>query len=335
MDFERIATEEAWAIPELFDEWREHLDGSDDPDFSSIRMILGDNPVGRRVRPCLTDTETRLKEMDENGVAMHVLSVTTPGAQVFEPGVGGKLARLLNDRLAEVVRQHPTRFAGLAAVAPQDPEGAAREIDRAINGLKLNGVIVNSHTNGEYLDEKKYWPILEAAAACNAPIYIHPRTPSRSMARPYQDYALENAIWGYQADTALHGVRLIMSGAFDAFPNLKIVLGHGGEGIPYWLHRLDYMHSRSSNWMARPKLKGLPSDYFRNNFFVTTSGQNWNPVLQFCLEVLGTDNVMWAIDYPYQGSAEAVEFMDAAPIPDDEKRKVYSLNARRVFGISG
>lgn len=334
-ELHRIATEEAWATPALLEESRKLLDASfDDSDLSTMRMILGDNPVGKRVRARLIDTQTRLQDMDDHGVTMHVLSVTTAGVQIFEPSLGSELAQQLNDQLAEIIRQHPDRFAGLAAVAPQEPQSAAREVERAMTSLGLNGVIINSHTNGEFLDDKKFWPILEAAAANRAPIYLHPRTPSREMVRPYRQFALENAIWGYQADTALHAVRLIVSGAFDQFPELTIVLGHCGEGIPYWLHRLDYMHGRSVGWSGRPALKRRPSEYFRDNFIITTSGQNWDPVLRFCLEVVGVDNIMWAIDYPYQQTSEAVEFMDNAPISDEDRRKIYSENARRVFRLT-
>jgi predicted TIM-barrel fold metal-dependent hydrolase len=216
-------------------------------------------------------------------------------------------------------------------------------MDRAINTLKLNGVIVNSHTNGEYLDETKYWPILEAAAALEAPIYIHPRAPALAMVQPYRQYNLETAIWGYQAETALHGIRLIMSGVFDRFPKLKIVLGHMGEGIPYWLYRVDFMHGAGARLGAvsaterespRPALKQRPSDYFKQNFMITTSGMNWEPVLQFCLQTLGADNIMWAIDYPYQSSTDAVPFMNAASIPDDVKARIFHRNAERVFRIA-
>ena len=207
------------------------------------------------------------------------------------------------------------------------------EMERAIRTLKLGGVMINSHTNGEYLDESNYWPILEAAAGLGVPIYIHPRSPSPAMAQPYRKYHLEHAIWGYAVETGLHAVRLIVSGVFDTYPTLKIVIGHMGENIPYALYRMDWMHARAAVAMDRPKLKLTPSEYFKRNFMITTSGVNWHAPLKFCIEVLGADNIMWAVDYPYQETHEAVRFMNEAPISDEDKAKIFHRNAERVFRI--
>jgi 5-carboxyvanillate decarboxylase len=330
--YRRIATEEAFAIPEQMDAMREVVAKATayDPDlFLWNRTLAGGTLYSR-----LLDLEDeRLRIMDQDGVAMHLLSLTSTGVQMLDADKGTALATLANDRLAEVIRRHPDRFAGLATVAPQDPARAAKEADRAIHKLKLNGVIINSHTNGEYLSEQKYWPLLEAIAALNVPLYIHPRAPVPAMAAPYRMNHLEHAIWGYQAETGLHGLQLIVSGVFDRIPNLKIVLGHMGEAIPYWLYRIDDRFQRSIPRGDRPKLKQRPSDYFKQNFMITTSGVNWHPVLQFCISVLGAGNVMWAIDYPYQDSPEAVEFMNTAPISEEDKEKIFHRNAERVFGI--
>src|SRR5262245_7129016 len=266
--FRRIATEEAWQIPEILEETRALVaSGLEDPDMVLWRILLGPSEPSRTIIRRLLDLEgERLREMAAFGVDMHVLLLTSPGVQMLPPDLGTALAALSNDRLAELIRRHPHRFAGLATIAPQDPLRAAREIERAMTVLKLNGVVINSHTNGEYLDEEKYWPILEAAAALGAPIYIHPRSPSPAMAQAYRKYHLEHAIWGYAVETGLHGVRLIMSGVFDRYPGLRIVLGHMGENIPYSLYRMDWMHTRAPVAMDRPKLKQRPSDYFRQNF---------------------------------------------------------------------
>jgi len=333
--FRRIATEEAFAIPEQMDGMRKLSNsGADDPDFDFWRGLTGDNAFARTVGGRLLDLgDERLSIMDAGGVAMHLLLLTSTGLQMFDPDSGSALATLANDRLAEAIHRHPDRYAGLAAIAPQDPGRAVKEVERAMTTLKLNGVVINSHTNGEYLDEQKFWPILDAAASLHAPIYIHPRAPSPGMAAPYRKYRLEGAIWGYQAETGLHGLRLIASGVFDRFPDLRIVLGHMGEGLPYWLYRVDFMHAHTAV-DERPKLKRRPSDYFKDNFLITTSGVNWFPALQFCLGVLGANNIMWAIDYPYQDTTEAVRFMNEAPIPDADKEKIYHGNAERVFRIA-
>ena len=324
-----IATEEAWAIPEQLAGMKEIADAATeyDPDLFLVGLQNTD-PLRRR----LLDLDgERLEIMDRGGVAVHLLSLTSTGTQTFDPDRGAALSSLANDRMADAIRRHPTRYAGLATIAPQDPVRAVKEIDRAITKLKLNGVMINSHTNGEYLDEVKYWPILEAAAALKVPVYIHPRAPSPAMAKPFRKYHLEHAIWGYQVETALHGVKLIMSGVFDQFPDLKVVLGHMGEGIPYWFYRMDWMHQRFN--MERPRIKMKPSDYFKRNFCITTSGVNWHPALRFCIEVLGADNIMFAVDYPYQETMEAVRFIREAPISETDRAKIAYLNAERVFRI--
>jgi 5-carboxyvanillate decarboxylase len=331
--YRRIATEEAFSIPEQMEAMREMATSAQeyDPDLFLWKIMTDTKgPVYSRL---LDVDDERLRVMDRDDVAVQVLSLTSTGVQMLDADRGTALATLANDRLAEAIRRHPDRYAGLGTVAPQDPARAVKEIERAVSKLKLNGFIINSHTNDEYLSERKYWPILEAIAAHDVPLYIHPRAPRPEMARAYRTDHLEHAIWGYQADVGLHGLRLITSGVFDHYPKLKIVLGHMGKAIPYWLYRIDYMHARSIIGMDRPKLKRRPSEYFKENFYITTSGVNWHPVLEFCIKVLGAERIMFAIDYPYQESSEAVEFMNGAAISEEDKEKIFHKNAERVFNI--
>lgn len=328
----RIATEEAFAIPEQLEGWKRLLAAQKDydPDLFLARVQADGGQLSRR----LVDLDgERLQIMDEAGLDMALLSLTSTGVQMFEADEAVEIASIANDRLAEAIRRHPGRYAGLAAVAPQDPVRAADEIERAIRDLKLNGVIINSHTNGEYLDEPRFRPILETAAKLQAPIYIHPRAPSPDMARPYRTYHLEHAIWGYAAETGLHAIRLIVGGVFDELPDLTIVLGHMGENIPWSLYRLDWMHGHARVAMDRPKLKQRPSDYFRQNFYITTSGVNWDPPLLYAISVLGADRVMFAVDYPYQETLEAVKFMNDAPISEADRALIFHRNAEKVFNL--
>ena len=302
-----------------------------------MRTIFNDPPagsLGEQFRRQLLSMDERLQIMDQNGVDMHLLSLTIPGVQMFERDAAIAATRSANDYLADVIRRHPARFAGLAAFAPQDPAGSAREMQRAIASLRLNGFIINSHTNNEYLDAEKYWEIFEAAEALGRPIYLHPRSPSDGMAEPFRDYQLGGSMWGYAIEAGTHAVRLIMNGVFDRFPKLKIVLGHMGEDVPYWLWRLDYMHARRSSQGQVKKLALKPSEYFLRNFAITTSGVESHDVLNYVLQVLGPDNVMWAIDYPYQPTPPAVAFMDSAAIPEAVKAKLYHGNAERIFRIA-
>ncbi|HEY6443483.1 MAG TPA: amidohydrolase family protein [Candidatus Acidoferrales bacterium] len=331
--YRRIATEEAFAIPEQMEAQRELVANAQeyDPDLFLWRVQTDPNgPVHNRL---IDLYEMRMREMDKYDVDMHLLALTSTGVQMMEPDRAVAVAEIGNDRLRDAIQRYPDRFTGLATIAVQDPPRAVKEIERAITKLKLNGIMINSHTNGEYLSEQKYWPILEAIEDLNVPLYIHPRAPIPLMAKAYKADHLEHAIWGYQAETGLHGLRLITGAVFDQFPKLQVVLGHMGEGIPYWLYRLDFMYEKVKIDFGRRKLKLSPSEYFKRNFYITTSGMNWEPTLKFCIEAMGADRIMWAIDYPYQDHPDAVEFMDAARISEKDKQAIYHGNAERVFKI--
>jgi predicted TIM-barrel fold metal-dependent hydrolase len=329
----KIATEEACSIPEVAGGLRDIArKGGNSLDLKLVNRIY--NAPADQPPPFLADLldidAGRLRGMDDSGVDMHILSLTAPGVQMFDADTGTALAMLANDRIAEAVRRHPTRFAGLATFAPQDPRRAVREMERAIGTLKLNGFIINSHTHNEYLDQEKFWPILEAAEALDAAIYIHPRAPSDGMAAPFRDYNSEGAVWGYGMETGTHAVRLMLSGVFDRFPELRIVLGHMGEAVPFWLWRLDFMGG--PRWRTRPN-KLAPSEYFKRNFAITTSGVEDHLALRYCIDRIGVDNVMWAIDHPYQPTPPAVTFLDTAPLSESEMEKVAHANAARIFHI--
>jgi predicted TIM-barrel fold metal-dependent hydrolase len=329
----RIATEEAFVIPEVLGPMLERFASEPyDPDLFFWSKAADGTPLQRRL---LDLGDERLQIMDETGVDVQVISLASTGVQQFSAEDGTALATLANDVLADAIAKHPTRYAGLASFAPQDPRRAAKEIERAMTQLGYNGVIVNSHTNGDYLDQPEYWPILEACEACDAPLYIHPRAPSPQMIQPYSAYTLEHAIWGFQAETSLHALRLIVGGIFDRFPKLKVILGHGGEGLHYWLPRLDGMHK---NFKApdgmRPDLELAPSEYIKRNFAVTTSGMNWAPSVKFALEALSPEHVMFAIDYPFVDSGMSVLQMDSIDISDEDKAKIFHRNAERIFKIA-
>lgn len=332
----RIATEEAFSIPEVADALRVLCDGPGQGiDMMLVRKIYGGvaGYQGRFLAPLLDIEGERLRDMDANGVDMQLLSLTAPGVQLFDADTATELAQVANDRLAEVIARHPTRFAGLAAFAPHSPKRAVREMERAVRSLKLNGFIVNSHTNDEYLDDPKYWPILEAAESLDRCIYIHPRGPSTMLSGPMRDYGMFAALWAYGVEVATHAVRLILSGVLDRFPKLTFCLGHMGEAVHFWLWRLDFMSARAQGTEA-PKLKLKPSEYFRRNFVITTSGQESPLALDFSIRQLGIERVLWAIDYPYQPSAPAVEFMDGVQIGEADRALLYHGNAERVFHIA-
>jgi 5-carboxyvanillate decarboxylase len=337
--FRRIATEEAFSVPAVAEAMRDvvrHLPAAN-LDLNLLRTIYDNPPEGSTgselLRRLLDLEDERIRIMDANRVDMHLLSLTSPGVQMFDADTATELATLSNDILRETIARCPSRFSGLASFAPHSPKRAAKEMDRAVNKLRLQGFIVNSHTNGEYLDDPKFRPILEAAEHLRRPLYIHPRAPSDGMADPFRSYGIEGAMWGYGVETGTHVMRLIVSGVFDRFPNLKIIIGHMGEAIPFWLWRIDFMHARAVSSNRARKIQLKPSEYFRRNFAITTSGMESPDALEFSIKVLGVENIMWAVDYPYQPTAPAVAFMDAVAISDEQKALLYHRNAERIFGI--
>ncbi len=339
--YRRIATEEAWAPTEILQRYVKLLDEGThhDPGFQSLWGFFGKSPTqrARDLYDRLQDLDARrIADMDAAGIDRAILSLTCPGVQLFDPATATDLAAASNDQLAAAIRKHPTRFAGLAAIAPHAPEGAAKEIERGVNRLGLKGVIVNSHTQGTYLDDEKFYPIFEACQALDVPLYLHPNTPSPQMAQPFIPRCLDAAIYGFAVETGLHALRLIVAGVFDRFPRLKLVLGHCGEGLPYWLYRIDFMHAgivandRSPG--ARP-LKRKPSDYLRENVWYTTSGMPWEPAITFVQHVIGQDRLMYAMDYPYQYVPEEVAMCDRLPLAPQVKRMFFQENAERLFKL--
>lgn len=338
--YQRIAAEEAFAPPELLDRYKQLLDGGyDDPGFRSLWGFYGGNmnPRIRQVNARMTDLGAlRIQDMDDTGIARQILSLTAPGVQVFDAELGVALARSSNDFLADAIGRYPDRFSGLAAIATQNPAAAAKELERGVGTLGLKGAIVNSHTRGKYLDDEKFWPIFEAAQALDVPIYIHPTTPPAAMIEPFLERGLDGAIFGFGVEVGLHVLRIILAGVFDRFPNLKIIIGHLGEALPYWLFRIDFMHDRmvtANRYSNVRKLNRKPSECFRENIYITTSGMAWEPPILYTQSVLGMDRVMYAMDYPYQFVPEEVAVTDNLPISDEDKKRLYQTNAERVFKL--
>lgn len=325
----RIACEEGFSIPELIDAVDAYMaaGAADEP---GMRALIGNDKYPRF--PRLLDPELRIADMARSGVDMQVIMVNSPGVQIFEASEATALARLINDRAFEWTRRWPDKFVALAAIAPQNPQAAAQELERAVNALGMRGAVINSHTKGEYLDDRKFWPILEAAQALEVPIYIHPREPAPAALPLYADRRLEGAMWGYAAETSLHALRMIAGGVFEQFPRLKIVLGHDGEAIPFYLDRIDNRY-RSLYQGGLGPLTRSPATVFRENFWVTSSGANWSPAVRFCQEVLGVDRVLFAVDYPFEEEVGAVQQASAIAMPQAEAEAFFHGNAERLFRI--
>lgn len=337
--YARIATEEAWNIPEILAAQVRLLESPVAPDDTSLRMAGMFSKMAGLQGQLMDIGEARLARMDELGIARQLLLLTAPGVQVLEPAEGSALARLANDRLAEVCRRYPGRFSGLTVFQPQDVKGAVAEIERGMTTLGLNGAVINSHFRGHYLDELAYWPILEALEAHDAALYIHPTIPPKEWSHPYELRGFGGALAGFSHEVWIHTMGLIFSGAFDRFPKLRLVIGHMGEGLPLLLYRFDWMQSNAD---GKPGLRGgapavklqhKVSHYFKTNIWITTSGQGWEPSVKYCMDVLGPERVLYAMDYPYQQSADEVAAYDAFNISAEHKKMLMQTNAESVFRI--
>jgi 5-carboxyvanillate decarboxylase len=333
----RIATEEAFITREVLAAYKRLIAaGVDDPGFVSLwGFYSGSSSVrATTVIERLQDLGARrLADMDAAGIDKAIIALTAPGTHVFAADEAKRLTADANDQLEEACRRHADRFVGMTAIAPQDPAWSAREIQRG-HALGFKAVILNGHVNSEYTDDRKYWPIFEAAQALDTPIYLHPQGPSKGLIGPLLERGLDGAVFGFGVDTGLHLLRLIVMGVFDRFPKLKFIVGHGGEALPYWAYRLDYMHAAGIRSGRHEFLKPLElpiSGYFKRNIYVTFSGVAWEPAIQFCKATLGMDRIMYAMDYPYQYQPEEVAVQDAMTMSAQEKRAFFQANAEKVF----
>ena len=283
-----------------------------------------------RIRDRLLDLDTgRLKNMDAAGIDVQVLSITAPGFEQFESSLATKMAKETNDLLADVIRKHPDRFMGFAALAPQNPQKAADELERTVKDLGFIGWNTHSNYAGTYLDDERYWPILEKAEELDVLIYLHPTIPAIPQLWKY-GFALAGAPFGFGFEAAMCMIRLILSGVFDKYPGLKIMLGHYGEALPFLLTRIDWAYERPSDLTNRPKLAKKPSEYFKENVFVTTSGNFFEPAFMCTLQALGIDRIFLGTDYPYEEMTESVEFLDGLSISPGDREKVYQMNANKI-----
>jgi predicted TIM-barrel fold metal-dependent hydrolase len=274
--------------------------------------------------------EIRLKEMDEAGIDIQVVSHGAPSTQQLGPDVAVALTRRVNDRLHAAVSAHPTRLAAFAALPTADPAAAADELERAVK-LGFKGAMIHGLANGVFLDDKRFWPIFARAEALDVPIYLHPSVPLPAvMDAYYKDYAKDfpmviRAAWGFTVETATQALRLVLSGVFEKHPKLKIILGHLGETLPFFVWRIDMA-------LNRPGQKQVSfRDVFCGNFYITTSGNFSNPALLCCVMEMGIDRILFAVDWPFVANTPATQWVDTIPLCDEDKVKILSGNAKRLL----
>jgi len=276
--------------------------------------------------------ELRLAALDAAGIDVAVISHTAPALEQLEPKVATAIARDANDKLAEAIDRHPDRYLGFATLGPREPEEAARELERAVKDLGFKGWNTHSNYGDSYLDDKRYWPILAKAEELRVPIYLHPTFPKIAELTDY-GLALSGPGFGFGVETSMVMMRLILSGVFDAFPKLTIILGHYGEALPFLLTRVDrsflqYHVPKGSGSM--PQIEKKPSEYLRGNMYATTSGNYLAAAFDCTRATIGIEHMMLGTDYPYESTGEIAEFLDGILMTEEEKSKLYEENAARL-----
>ena len=279
--------------------------------------------------------DQRIAEMDAAQIDVQMLSLNSPGVEQAETSEAVSVARDANDFLAEAMRKHPKRFAGLATLAIQTPEQAAGELDHRVRKQGFKGAIVNGHTRGRYLDDRFFWPILERAEALAAPIYLHPTVPPKPVVdalyggfSPAVDGMLESAGWGWHIETAVHLIRMILGGVFDKYPKLQVVIGHLGEGIPFMLPRLHKNFPPEVTKLHRPI-----GDYLRENVHYTFGGFNFPATFANLLAEVGAGRIMFSVDYPYGSMSEARAFLENLPLGNGDIERIAHGNAEQLFNL--
>ncbi len=269
------------------------------------------HPMGDSATKILEYGKGRIKEMDEFGIDMQIISLSYPGLDPFNAEDAVSVSRMVNDIISETTRKYPTRFSGYCCLPLQNPEAAADELERAITKLGLRAAMVNENTPERWLSDPKYEVIFERLNKLGVPLYLHADGPSTE-------------------DSGLHVVpevmRIVNSDLLDKYPNLQFILGHAGESLPFWLNRLD------GRWRNPDRPKKF-SGYFKEHFYVSTSSQCWNLLLTFLISALGSDRILFATDYPYESSKQHVEWIDSAPISDSDREKICHLNAEKLFKL--
>lgn len=313
----KIALEEHFLDPGTVDYWRP-------------TMVDVAPPKVLELYDCLTDFgERRLQTMDRAGITRAVLAISGPGVQVErDVATAVRKARASNDFLAHEVQKRPDRYSGFAHLAMQDPKAAADELERSMRELKLSGAMINGHTNGQYLDDPALYPFWERAEALGALIYLHPADPVAPLPVLGDYKILSRPMWGWGVETGSHALRLVVSGLFERFPQAKLAIGHLGETLPYLLWRFD-SRAKMYGW----NLPKTPSQYIKDNIWVTLSGMFSAEPLNCAVAALGRDRVMFSADHPFENAEEAGHFMDTVPIEESLRADVAYNNAARLLGV--
>jgi predicted TIM-barrel fold metal-dependent hydrolase len=294
-------------------------------------------PQMQQIQPKLLDLGAgRIAAMDEGGVDLQVLSLAAMGIDQLAASEATPLLADVNDELAEAIQANPARFAGFATLALKDPESAAKEFERCVTKLGFKGALVDGTIGGCFLDDPKFAPLWETAVKLKVPVYLHPAPPPETVKNAYfsglpgeTGMLLSIAGWGWHAETALHTLRLIVTGLFDRQPELQLIIGHMGEMLPYAL-------ARSSGILSAPShLRQSVADYFKSNIWLTTSGYFSQPPLECAAKVVGLDRILYSVDYPFSPTTRGKKFLEDASswVSEAEMEKLTHGTAEKVLKV--
>ena len=295
--------------------------------------------IWEKLRASLLDVEQqRLELMESSGTGFAILSLNAPGTQsIPDPAEARMIATRANDILADHVARHPEKLGGFAALPMQDPEAAARELERCVRELRFHGFMVNGFSQiGDldtivYYDDPRYADFWKVAEALGKPFYLHPRDPLPGNARAFDGFPWLGApTWAFAMETSTHALRLMTSGLFDRHPALQMILGHMGECIPFHVWRID--HTLEIAPRGNPSKQPV-STYLRDNVFITTSGVFHTEALLYTRSIVGSDRLLFSVDYPFEIHAEAATWFDNCEIKEIDRQKIGRDNARRLFGL--
>lgn len=277
--------------------------------------------------------DARIADMDKNGISMQVLSCLT--TQQVPAKVAPTLVQAANNAASAAMHAYPGRFAAFAALPTTAPDAAATELARCIDELGFVGTMINGRTDGDFLDAPRFDQILKTAATRNVPIYLHPAVPPRETTdsnyiglAPLVTARLQTSAWGWHQETAVHFLHLLLAGVLDRYPDLQFILGHWGEMIPFYLDRLDEALPQKVT-----KLERTISEYVHQNVYITPSGMFNQAQLQYCVETLGSDRILYSVDYPFIGNEAAASFLANSKISDEAKHLIAHRNTEKLLGL--
>ena len=301
-------------------------------EFSFAKSSTGQTIITLRgarffgVTPAMTDVAKRIEDMDRVGIDVEVVSLSTPNVFFTSAEHQPAVARMLNDAYADLIAMHPKRFKGFASIPMDAPESALKELHRAINDLKLNGVVLLSNIGGNALTAHEYRPFFEEANRMKLCIFLHPMLPANS--EPFREYVL-GPIIGFPFDTSLAVARMCYAGMFEEFPDIKWIIGHLGGAIPYLMERMDNGFRDFAE--CREKIDKLPSVYLKRLYYDTVSFSPYT--LKMVRDMVGADHMVMGSDYPHLlGSIDrAVSSIENLEISDEEKDQIFSRSALSIL----